>query len=40
MDYVDILFCHRPDWETPMEEICRALDWIVRKGLAFYWGTS
>ena len=23
-----------------MEEICRAYDWIIRKGLAFYWGTS
>lgn len=38
--YVDLLFCHRPDPETPMEEICRAMDWVIRKGLAFYWGTS
>lgn len=40
LDYVDIVFCHRPDYETPMEETCRAFDWIIRKGLAYYWGTS
>ena len=38
--YVDIVFCHRPDDDVPMEEICRAYDWIIRKGWAFYWGTS
>ena len=40
LDYVDVLFCHRPDLETPLEETCRAMDWIVRQGWAFYWGTS
>lgn len=40
MDYVDIVFCHRPDYDTPLEETCRAMDWIIRKGKAFYWGTS
>jgi len=39
-DHVDIVFCHRPDESVPMEEICRAYDWIIRKGWAFYWGTS
>ena len=39
-DYVDIVFCHRSDDTTPMEEVCRAFDWIIRKGWAFYWGTS
>jgi len=39
-DYVDVVFCHRFDSEVPMEEICRAYDWIIRKGWAFYWGTS
>ena len=39
-DYVDVVYCHRSDPSTPMEEICRAFDWIIRKGLAFYWGTS
>lgn len=40
MDYVDVVFCHRPDFETPLEETCFALDWCIEKGLAFYWGTS
>ncbi len=40
LDYVDLLFCHRPDPETPIEETVRAMDVIVRQGLAFYWGTS
>lgn len=39
-DYVDLLFCHRPDPTTPMEETVRAMDTIVRRGWAFYWGTS
>lgn len=39
-EYVDVVFCHRPDYETPMEETCRAFDWLIRKGYAFYWGTS
>lgn len=39
-DHVDIVFCHRPDESVPMEEICRAFDWVIRKGLAYYWGTS
>jgi len=39
-DYVDVVFCHRPDESVPMEEICRAFDWLIRKGWAFYWGTS
>lgn len=40
LDYVDLLFCHRPDPTTPIEETVRAMDVIVRSGLAFYWGTS
>lgn len=40
LDYVDIVFCHRFDSATPLEETCRAMDWVVRKGLATYWGTS
>lgn len=39
-DYVDLLFCHRPDPSTPIEETVRAMDVIVRSGMAFYWGTS
>jgi len=40
MDYVDLLFCHRPDPETPIEETVRAMDVIIKSGKAFYWGTS
>jgi voltage-dependent potassium channel beta subunit len=40
LDYVDFLFCHRPDANTPIEETVRALDLVVRQGKAFYWGTS
>jgi len=39
-DYVDLLFCHRPDPDTPIEETVRAMDIVVRQGKAFYWGTS
>lgn len=39
-DYVDVIFCHRSDIKTPMEEICRSFDWLIRKGYTFYWGTS
>jgi len=40
MNYVDIIFAHRADLETPLEETCRAFSWLIDKGLAFYWGTS
>lgn len=40
LDYVDLLYCHRPDPGTPIEETVRAMDYLVRSGHAFYWGTS
>jgi voltage-dependent potassium channel beta subunit len=40
LEYVDLLFCHRPDPNTPIEETVRAMDYLVRGGYAFYWGTS
>jgi len=40
LDYVDLVFCHRPDKDTPIEETVRAMSRIVDMGLAFYWGTS
>lgn len=40
MNYVDLLFCHRPDPDTPIEETVRAMNWIIAQGQAFYWGTS
>lgn len=40
MDYVDLIFCHRPDPDTPMEETVRAMNFVLDQGWAFYWGTS
>ncbi|OGD31126.1 MAG: alcohol dehydrogenase [Candidatus Aminicenantes bacterium RBG_19FT_COMBO_58_17] len=40
MDYVDLIYCHRPDLETPIEETVWAMDLVIRRGQAFYWGTS
>ncbi len=40
LDYVDLLYCHRPDLHTPIEETVRAMSWLVDQGLALYWGTS
>ncbi|KAK9311213.1 NADP-dependent oxidoreductase domain-containing protein [Lipomyces starkeyi] len=41
MDYVDIVFAHRPDRDgVPMEEVVRAFTQIIRDGKSFYWGTS
>ena len=40
MDYVDLVFCHRPDMHTPMEETVRAMSDTVTSGMACYWGTS
>ncbi len=40
MDYVDLVYCHRPDVNTPIEETVRAMDIVIRQGKAFYWGTS
>ena len=40
LDYVDVVFAHRYDSETPLEETCRAFNYLINKGLAFYWGTS
>ena len=40
MDYVDIVYCHRADPETPIEETARAMQDIVQSGRAIYWGVS
>lgn len=39
-DYVDLVFCHRPDPHTPTETIVRAMTEVVRSGQATAWGTS
>ncbi|KAJ3293845.1 hypothetical protein HDU79_011874 [Rhizoclosmatium sp. JEL0117] len=40
LDYVDLIFAHRPDVDTPTEEIVRAFNWVIEKGWALHWGTS
>ncbi len=40
LDFVDIVFCHRPDPDTPLEETVWAMSDMVRAGKALYWGTS
>lgn len=40
MEYVDLVFCHRPDPNTPIEETVFAMHDIIRQGKALYWGTS
>jgi voltage-dependent potassium channel beta subunit len=40
VDFVDLLFCHRPDPETPIEETVWAMSDIIDRGHALYWGTS
>jgi len=40
LDHVDLVFCHRPDPDTPVEETVWAMHDMVRTGRALYWGTS
>jgi voltage-dependent potassium channel beta subunit len=40
LEYVDLLFCHRPDASTPIEETVWAMHNIIERGQAIYWGTS
>jgi len=40
LDYVDLVFCHRPDPDTPIEETVYAMQDMVASGRALYWGTS
>ncbi len=40
LDYVDLVFCHRGDPNTPIEETVRAMSDMITQGKAMYWGTS
>ncbi|KAK7733018.1 hypothetical protein SLS53_008347 [Cytospora paraplurivora] len=40
LEYVDIVYAHRPDRLTPVEETVRAFNHVIERGWAFYWGTS
>ena len=40
LDFIDLVFCHRPDPETPIEETVFTMSEMVSSGKAHYWGTS
>lgn len=40
LEYVDLIYCHRPDKTTPIEETVWAMHNIIEWGKAMYWGTS
>ncbi|GMF12292.1 unnamed protein product [Phytophthora lilii] len=40
LDNVDVVFCHRADAFTPIEETVRAMNFVIEQGWAHYWGTS
>jgi voltage-dependent potassium channel beta subunit len=40
LDFLDLIYCHRPDPDTPIEETVRAMHDIISAGKALYWGTS
>ncbi|MEC5384771.1 aldo/keto reductase [Uliginosibacterium sp. H3] len=40
LEYLDLIFCHRPDPETPIEETVWAMHDLINRGKALYWGTS
>lgn len=39
-DYLDLYLCHRPDKNTPMEEVVRTMNTLIEQGKILYWGTS
>lgn len=40
LDYLDLYFCHRPDKNTPIEEVVRTMNTLIQQGKILYWGTS
>lgn len=40
LDHIDLIYCHRPDPQTPVEETARAMNDLIVQGKALYWGTS
>jgi voltage-dependent potassium channel beta subunit len=40
LEHVDLVYCHRPDPHTPIEETVRAMSDMITQGKALYWGTS
>ncbi len=40
LDHIDLIYCHRPDPQTPIDETVRAMNDLIVQGKALYWGTS
>ncbi|MEX1178555.1 MAG: aldo/keto reductase [Nitriliruptor sp.] len=40
LEHLDLVYCHRADPETPIEETVRAMNDVIERGWALYWGTS
>ena len=40
LDFIDLVYCHRPDLHTPIEETVWAMSDMITQGKALYWGTS
>jgi voltage-dependent potassium channel beta subunit len=40
LDFIDLIYCHRPDPHTPIEETVWAMSDMITRGKALYWGTS
>jgi voltage-dependent potassium channel beta subunit len=40
VDYLDIIFCHRPDKHVPIEEVVWTMNHLIQQGKILYWGTS
>ena len=40
LEHIDLVYCHRPDPHTPIEETVRAMSDMITRGKALYWGTS
>jgi voltage-dependent potassium channel beta subunit len=40
LDFIDLVYCHRPDPATPIEETVHAMSDMITRGKALYWGTS
>jgi voltage-dependent potassium channel beta subunit len=40
VDYLDLYFCHRPDKNTPIEEVVFTMNTLIQQGKILYWGTS
>ncbi len=40
VDYLDLFYCHRPDKNTPIEEVVWTMNHLIQRGKILYWGTS